>query len=147
MVGHSHYLHKGIQSRHEIFSKGHNSKMEITDKKKNTGQLFFPWGIHIWNFKTLSCMVHKIWHASDSISFFQRGITPEREIARTRKKTCVKYFPMRNPYIKFQNPSMHSSCTDGRTDGHTTRNPYAVNFFEVGGIKTVRGVALTRHPW
>ena len=43
------------------------------------------------------------------IRFFQRGITPEREITRTRKKTCVKYFSMRTPYMKFQNPSMHGS--------------------------------------
>ena len=24
----------------------------------------FPWGIHIWSFKTLACTAHKIWHAS-----------------------------------------------------------------------------------
>ena len=35
----------------------------------------------------------KIWHASDVIRFFQRGITPEREITWTRKKTCSGIFP------------------------------------------------------
>ena len=40
-----------------------------------------------------------------SFRFFQRGKT------RTRKKTSVKYFSMRNPYMKFQNPSMHGSWT------------------------------------
>ena len=55
---------------------------------------------------------------------------------------------MRNPYMKFQNSSIHGfkvmlcikkrdERTDGRTDGRTN-NPEAIcpsNFFEVGGIK------------
>ena len=28
---------------------------------------------------------------------------------KKKKKTWVSYFSMRNPYMKFQNPSMHSS--------------------------------------
>ena len=28
----------------------------------------FPWGIHIWSFKTLACTVHKIWHESKSVT-------------------------------------------------------------------------------
>ena len=43
--------------------------------------------------------------------FIQRGITPEREITRTRKKTCVKYFFHEESIYK--NPSMHGSW---RTD-------------------------------
>ena len=31
------------------------------------------WGIHIWNFKTLACTVHKIWHASDFVHIFSKG--------------------------------------------------------------------------
>ena len=67
------------------------------------------------------------------------------------KKIRVSYFFMKNPYMKFQNPSMHGSevmqCTKkcngrthGRTDGRTharTNVPEAIcpsNFFEVGGI-------------
>ena len=75
-----------------------------------------------------------------SFRFFQRGISPEREIIRTRKTTRVKYFSMRNPYMKFQNPSMHGSWTDGRTHAHMdgrTHNPKPIcpiNFSEVGGI-------------
>ena len=64
--------------------------------------------------------------------FIQRGIIPEREMTLTRKKMCVKYFSMRNPFMKFQNPSMHGSWTDGRT---TTRNQYAPSTSsKVGGI-------------
>ena len=40
--------------------------------------------------------------------FFQRGLTPEGEITRTRKNTD-QLFSMRNPYMKFQNHSMHGS--------------------------------------
>ena len=63
------------------------------------------------------------------------------------KKICVSYFFMKNPYMKFQNPSMHGSevmlCIkkrNGRTHGQTdtrTNVPEAIcpsNFFEVGGI-------------
>ena len=68
---------------------------------------------------------------------------------------------MRNPYMKFQNSSIHGfkvmlcikkrdertdGRTDGRKDGRTdgrTNNPEAIcpsNFFEVGGIKTEQDV-------
>ena len=56
--------------------------------------------------------------------FIQRGTTPEREITRTRKKTCVKYFSIRNPHMKFQNRSMHGfRRTDARMHGHTNEQP------------------------
>ena len=52
---------------------------------------------------------------------------------------------MRNPYMKFQNSSIHGfkvmlciKKRDERTDGRTN-NPEAIcpsNFFEVGGIKS-----------
>ena len=74
--------------------------------------------------------------------YFQKGITPETEITRTRKKMCVKYFSMRNPYMKFQNPSI--TVLDEWTDGHT-HNPKPicpVNFYEVGGM--MRGGAIVQ---
>ena len=47
------------------------------------------------------------------------------------KKIRVSYFFMKNPYMKFQNPSMHGSevilciksVTDGRTGGRTHKRP------------------------
>ena len=62
-----------------------------------------------------------------SFWFFQRGITPEREITRIRKKKRVSYFSMRNPYMKFEDPNMHGFWrTDARThvltNGRTIRN-------------------------
>ena len=93
-----------------IFSMGHNSrKGDNSDKKKNMGQLFF----HEESIYKISKPLHA-WFIKYGMHqmlfwFFQRGITPEREITLTRKKTCVSYFSMRNPYMKFQNPSMHGS--------------------------------------
>ena len=107
-----------------IFSKGHNSRKGDNSDKKKIRVSYFSMRNHIWNFKTLACTVHKIWHASEFILIFQRGITPEREITRTRKKMCVKYFSLRNPYMKFQNPSMHVFWRmDGRTDWCTDAQP------------------------
>ena len=41
-----------------IFSKGNNSrKGDNSNKKKKRVSTIFPWGIHIWNFKTLACTV------------------------------------------------------------------------------------------
>ena len=77
-----------------IFQRGIAPEREITRTRKKYGSAIFPWGIHIWNFKPLACMVHKIWHASKSV-------------------------------------------TNGHTDW-CTNNPKPINpsnFFEVGGIK------------
>ena len=77
---------------HANFLKGHNPRKGDNSEKKKYGSANFSWGIYVWNFKTLTCTVHKIWHASKSVS-------------------------------------------DAQTD-----NPRAIchlNFFEVGGIKTI----------
>ena len=60
------------------------------------------------SFKPLAQILFGISCWQDFIQiFFQRGVTPERERTRTRKKkTPVSNFSMRNPYMKFQNPSM-----------------------------------------
>ena len=91
----------------------------------------------IWNFKTLACTVHKIWHASDFVQIFSNGHNSRKGDNSDKKKTCVKYFSRRNPFMKFQNPSMHDSWTDGCTPGrmHNPKPICPVNFFEVGGIK------------
>ena len=85
-----------------------------------------------------------------SLFFFQRGITPEREITQTRQKKNKKkkrvsaIFSMRNPYMKFQNPSMHVFWqTEERTDNPKPICP--INFFEVGGI-IMFAVSLPTHP-
>ena len=82
-----------------IFSKEHNSKKgDNSDKKKKYWSAIFPWGIHIWNFKTLACTVHKIWHASDFSLSFSKGHNTRKWDNSVKKKTCVSYFSMRNPY-------------------------------------------------
>ena len=92
-----------------IFSKGPNSrKGNNSNKKKNTGQLFFH-GESIDEFSTLACTVHKIWHASDFILIFSKGHNSRKGDNLDKKKMFVSYFSMRNQYRKFQNPSMHGS--------------------------------------
>ena len=78
----------------QFFQRGITPERAIARTRKKHGSAIFPWGIHIWNFKALACLIHKIWHASKSV---------------TNEQT--------------------DRCTD---------NPKPichVNFFEVGGIK------------
>ena len=117
-----------------IFSKGHNPEREITRTRKKIRVSYFPWGIHIWNFKTLACTVRKIWHASDFVWIFQRGITPERETTRTRKKNVSNIFPWGIHIWNFKTLAcMVLERTKGWT--HNPKPICPVNFFEVGGIK------------
>ena len=53
--------------------------------------------------------VHKIWHASDFIQIFSKGHNSRKGDNLDKKKGCVNYFSMRNPYMEFQNPCMHGS--------------------------------------
>ena len=77
---------------------------------------------------------------------FQREITQKRGIIRTRKKTRVNYFFMRNTHMKFQIPNIHHSKVNRRTHAHTHRQtdkPKAIcpsNFFKVGGINTIQDI-------
>ena len=65
-------------------------------------------------------MVYKIWHASDFTLIFSTGHNSRKGDNSDKKKMCISYFSMRNPYMKLQNPSMHGSC---RTDGCTDEQP------------------------
>ena len=108
-----------------IFTKGITTEREITRIRKKYGSAIFPRGIHIY-FKTLACMVHKILHESDFILIFSKGHNSRKGDNLDKKKMCVSYFSMKNPYMKFQNPSMHSFWrTDARTHRLTTQNQYA----------------------
>ena len=48
----------------------------------------------------------KIWHASDCILIFSKGHNSRKgdNWDKKKKKTCVSYFSMRNPYMKFSKP-------------------------------------------
>ena len=46
----------------------------------------------------------KFWPKSEMSFESVDGNNPDE-----KKKICVSYFFMRNPYMKFQNPSIHSS--------------------------------------
>ena len=85
---------------------------------------------------------------------FKRSITSERGITRTRKKKkkkkkkkLVSYFSMRNPSMRFQDPSMHGSkvtgglksvtyaCTNERTNIQTSQAVCPTNPFQSWGHK------------
>ena len=57
-------------------------------------------------FQNPSMHVHKIWQASDFSLNFSKGHNSKKGDNLVKKKTCISYFSMRNPYTKFQNPSM-----------------------------------------
>ena len=99
-------------------------------------------------FKALASIAFEIFCWQDFIYIFSKGHNSGKGHNPDGKKTRVSYFFMKNPYMKFQNPSMHCSevmlCIkkrNGRTDGRTharTHVPEAIcpsNSFEVGGIK------------
>ena len=52
-------------------------------------------------FKFLSLILFEIWHLQDFISIFSKGCNFTRG-DNSKKKICVCYFSMRNPYMKFQ---------------------------------------------
>ena len=78
-----------------VFSKEHNSrKGDNSDKKTNTGQPFVIKNQYIWNFETLACTVHKIWHASKTVT---NGSMDEQTDARTTRN---QYAPITSSKLK-----------------------------------------------
>ena len=54
-------------------------------------------------FQNLACTFHKIWHASDFIRIFSKKHNSRNgDNSDKKNKMCVKYFFMRNPFMKFQ---------------------------------------------
>ena len=94
---------------------------EITrTRKKLYGSAIFQQGIYIWK-------SHKVLHASDFIPIFSKGHNSIDGENSDKKKTCVSHFCVWNPYMKFQNPSMHDSWRrdrwmDARTDTQPETN-------------------------
>ena len=81
----------------------------------------------------LRYLAHKIFKI-----FFQREIIQKGGITQKRKKIWFIFFFMRNPYMKFQDTSIHRLKVKKKvqTHGHMDK-PKAIcptNFFKVGGI-------------
>ena len=53
--------------------------------------------------------MHGSQDASDFILIFSKGHNSRKGDNLDKEKWCVIYFTLRNPYINFQNPSMHGS--------------------------------------
>ena len=90
-------------------SKGHNSGKRRWILKKFIQVIYSSSPISWPSFKPLPQILFEISCWQDFMLIFHIGITSEREITRTREKIRVSYFSMRNPYMKFQNPSIHGS--------------------------------------
>ena len=60
---------------HSVISKRH--------KKRNVSAIS-PWGIYLWNFKTLACTGHKIWHAWFERMDARTDAQPETNMPRQR---------------------------------------------------------------
>ena len=59
-------------------------------------------------FNIIAQMIFEISFLQNFIAIFlQRGITQKKGYNPDKKKINVNYFFMRNPYMKFQKPSMH----------------------------------------
>ena len=92
---------------------------------KNTDQLFFhEESIDIWNFKTLACTVHKIWHSSDFILIFSKGRNSRKGDNFKKKKKCVSaIFPWGIHIWNFK--TLACRVLDKRMHGNTTWKQYA----------------------
>ena len=92
-----------------IFSKGHNSRKGDNSNMTKIRISYFSMSNPIWNFKTLACTVHKIWHTCDFILIFSKGHTSMKGDNSDKKITmCVNYFST-NPYMKLHYPSIYGS--------------------------------------
>ena len=104
------------------FFNGHNSRK---GDNSDSGQLFFQWGIHIWNFKTLACTVHKIWHPSYFVRIFSNGHNSRKEDNSDKKRKRVStIFPWGIHIWNFNTLActVFDERTDGRTDGQPETN-------------------------
>ena len=110
--------------------------------------------ISIPNMKALAQILFEISCTQDFQDFFSKGDNSERGHNSEKKKIRVIFFFMRNPFMKFQDTSIHRlkvkkkwcGHTDTRTHGQAQSNmPYQL--FQSWGhnhkaIRTTTGVSL-----
>ena len=89
-------------------AKSHNSRNTFQNLFKVNQVIYSLLPIYSLNFIVLASIVFKIFCWQDSIHIFSKGRNSGKGHNPDKKKS-VSYFFMRNPYMKFQNPSMHSS--------------------------------------
>ena len=108
-------MHQNVKCKTKPkLTKGHNLRSIFRTYSKVNQVIYSLLPIYSSNFKALASTVF-----ADNISFifFQRVITQEKG-HNPHKKKSVSYFVMRNPCMKFQNPSIQGSevmlCTKRR---------------------------------
>ena len=105
--------------------------------------------ISILNMKALAQILFEISCTQDFQDFFSKGDNSERGHNSEKKKNTGHFFFffMRNPYMKFQDTSIHRLKVKKKWCGHTDK-PKAIcptNFFKVGGIMRLLHVTVTVH--
>ena len=88
------------------------------------------------NMKALAQILFEISCTQDFQILFSKGHNSEKGRNSDMKKIRVNYFFLRNPYMKFQIPSMHHSEVNRRTDRQAESNmPFQL--FQSWGHKKV----------
>ena len=98
-----------------IFSKCPNFQRAITPEKYgefllNLNQVIYSSSPISWpSFKPLAHIRFERSCWQDFVQFFSKGHNSRKGDNLDKKKIRISYFSMRNPYMKFQNPSRHGS--------------------------------------
>ena len=107
---------------HEVFFRSYSKVNQI---------IYSSIPIYSPGFKALALIAFEIFCWQDFIHIFSKGHNSGKGYNPDGRKNTCQYFFMKNPYMKFQNPSMHGSevtlCTkkrNERTDGHTDARTY-----------------------
>ena len=111
-------------------AKGHRVLSIFQNLFKKVNQVIYS-SIPIYSpgFKALASIAFDISSWQDFIHIFSKGHNSGKGHNLDGKNICVSYFFMKNPYMNFQNPRMHTR----------TNVPEAIcpsYFFKVGGINT-----------
>ena len=74
-----------------------------------TQVIYSSFSISWLSFKPLAQILSRYLADKISFLFFSKGHNSRKGHNSDKKKLCISYFSLRNPYMKFQNPSMHGS--------------------------------------
>ena len=119
------------------FWKGHNSGNIWRNWRSKVNLVIYSSFPVSWpSFKTLAQILFEISCWQDFIIIFSKRHNSRKGDNSDKKNIWVSYFSMRNPYMKFQNPSMHGSywhASKSLMDAQPESN-MPPQFLEVGGI-------------
>ena len=119
-----------------------NASIPGKDRIHQNSQACWTFLSGIWNFKTLACKVHKIWHASDFILIFSKGHNSRKGDNADKKKDVSAIFPCGIHLWNFKTlvctvyKIRHASQSVSKRHRDNLKPICPFNFFEVGGLMT-----------